>query len=82
MEKGRWEEGGRNIRGMNKKNVEGFCLFSCQFKIRVVDNATTYHSKKKDLEYGRNKLYYFELYKVYLHFCELFPPTLDIKYFS
>ena len=63
---------------MNKKSMGGSCLLSCQFEIRVVGGAATYHSKNGHYKIQRDKLYYFEICIIFLDFCKSPPPTLDI----
>ena len=66
---------------MNKERMEESSLCPCQFEIKMIGNIATCHSRKRYLGYGRNKLYYFETYIVYLHFCESSSSTLDISIF-
>ena len=42
---------------MNKESMGESCILLCQFEIRVIGGTTTCHSKKRDLGYGRDKLY-------------------------
>ena len=63
---------------MNKKRMVRFCFLSCQFEIRNVCGIAMCHSKKRDLGCRRNKLYYFEIYIVYLHFCKSILRNLSI----
>ena len=56
----------------------GSCLLSCQFKIRVLCGTATCYSKKRDLGYIRNKLYYFEKMHNVGALLWSSPPTLRI----
>ena len=42
---------------MNKESLKEFCLFSCQFEIRMVGDVVMCHLKNRHYKNGRHKLY-------------------------